>query len=189
MSKAGCATARPRHEVVRFQVHFRHESGRFGLDRTKRRVFDTLLGHRGARSNLSRRYLSGFPLPRSAHRWRSHLRGFSPIPCATGLRDLSWFRGVAILIPEIRGDLVGRIRIEYSVGRPHRCWMLMVAFSFAASVAPTGAAKRISPAHVGASDVGRPRAACRVAAESRGTHGCRAGGITGRRRPGHRPRH
>ena len=56
----------------------------------------------------------------------------------SGLTDLGWLRGVAILIPEVRGDLVGRIRIEYSGGLPHRCWMLMVAFSFAASVAPTG---------------------------------------------------
>ena len=61
----------------------------------------------------------------------------------SGLTDLGWLRGVAILIPEVRGDLVGGIRIEYSGGLPHRCWMLMVAFSFAASVAPTGASKRI----------------------------------------------
>ena len=61
----------------------------------------------------------------------------------SGLTDLGWLRGVAILIPEVRGDLVGRIRIEYSGGLPHRCWMLMVAFSFAASVAPTAVSKRI----------------------------------------------
>ena len=60
-----------------------------------------------------------------------------------GLTDPGWLRGVAILIPEIRGDLVGRIRIEYIGGLPDRCWMLMVAFSFAASVAPTGVSKRI----------------------------------------------
>ena len=77
--------------------------------------------------------------------------------CArTALTDLGWLRHVAILIPEIRGDLVGRIRIEYSGGLPHRCWMLMVAFSFAASVAPTGVSKRIRLARVGASAVGRP---------------------------------
>ncbi len=59
----------------------------------------------------------------------------------SGLTDLGWLRGVAILIPEIRGDLVGRIRIEYSGGLPHRCWMLIVAFSFAASVAPIAPSK------------------------------------------------
>ena len=80
----------------------------------------------------------------------------SQAPARSGLTDLSWLRRVAILIPEIRGDLVGRIRIEYSGGLPHRCWTSMVAFSFAAPVAPTGASKRIRRARVGASDVGRP---------------------------------
>ncbi len=44
------------------------------------------------------------------------------------------------------GDLVGRIRIEYSGGLPHRCWTLVVLSSFAASVAPTDARSPISVA-------------------------------------------
>ena len=77
-------------------------------------------------------------------------------PLRSGLTDLGWLRGVAIMIHEICGDLVVRIRSEYICGLPHRCWMLMVACSFAASVAPTAVSKRISPARVGASAGFRP---------------------------------
>lgn len=71
------------------------------------------------------------------HRWRSPTQSLTELLARLGLTDL-WFRGVAILIPEVLGDLVGRIRIEYSGGLSHRCWMLMVASSFAASVAWIG---------------------------------------------------
>lgn len=43
-------------------------------------------------------------LPAGAHP-RRFLWGLA----RTGLTDLDWLRGVAILITEIRGDLVGRI--------------------------------------------------------------------------------
>jgi len=76
-------------------------------------------------------------ISRTARRWRTPKR-FPTSPCALRSDRPGLVTGVAILIPR-SVEHVGRIRIEYSGGLPHRCWLLMVAFSFAASVATTAA--------------------------------------------------